>query len=52
MRAQIAFLDSVTATFKFGGKVIVPELLFSGTEFSFRRHARRGGARRILSTRS
>ena len=39
MRAQIAFLDSVTATFKFGGKVIVPELVFSGTEFSFHPHA-------------
>jgi hypothetical protein len=52
MRAQIAFLDFVTANFKFGGKPILPELLFSGIEFSFRPYPRRGGARRILLTRS
>jgi hypothetical protein len=28
----------VTANFKFGGKVILPELLFSRTEFRFRPH--------------
>jgi hypothetical protein len=50
--AQPAFLDSVTADFKFGAKVIVPELLFSDTKFTIDLHARPGSARRILLTRS
>jgi hypothetical protein len=43
MRAKIAFLDFVTASFKFGGKVILSELLFSRTEFRFRPHSGRAG---------
>jgi hypothetical protein len=36
MRHQIEFLDSAAATFTSGGKVIVPKLLFSAVEFSFK----------------